>query len=141
MASNATKEFTIQNRSCFKTMCGSLDKENPNVIYIKGRAKIQPVFECKSYTPYVKQVKESVGKFVQETFKSHGVFNKKFIFSCEVSENNLSTRKISNIRYELFIRPFEIKPVREYTNELTEISNSIEDILLTITDTGLFVIS
>lgn len=141
MAVNATKEFTIQNRSCFKTMCGSLDKENPNVIYIKGRAKIHPIFECKSYAPYVRKVKESVGEFVKETFKSHGLFNEKFIFSCDVSENNLSTKKISNIRYELFIRPFDIKPVREYTQELTEISDSIEDILFTITKDGLFVIS
>ena len=140
-ANVSTKEFKLENKSCFKTMCGTLNKEKPNVIYVKGRAKIRPNVDCKNYAPYVKKAKEDVQKFVSETFKSHGIFNDKFIFSCDISECSLSTKKISNIKYELYIKPYEIKPVRQYSDELIEVSDSIEEILLKMTDDGLFTIN
>jgi hypothetical protein len=67
-------------------------------------------------------LKEYVEGFFRNENKK---FSDKFIYSCDVSENNITFGKKSNLKYEVLVKPIEVKQFDDYTEDMTELSNTL----------------
>ena len=56
-----------------------------------------------------------------ETLKLHA-FEDKHIFSIEISENGIAYGKKSHVKYDVYIKPKVIKPLKEYDNDILRLS-------------------
>lgn len=137
-----TKEYKIVDNlfPTIKIKYGTLDKNNPEIIYIRSKARITPTIKKKDYNDSVSIIKKEFIKNVKTIVKSYSKFEGKHICSLEMSDNGIAFGKKSYIKYDVYVKPKEIKKIDEYEND---IKNMISDVdimlnhLLEINDIGL----
>lgn len=132
------KEVDITTSNIFKTKYGTFDKDNPKVLYINVKAKVKPLNRKNNYASDIKKVKTQFGEYIENYFKETEIYSKNFIYSCDVSENNITFGKKSNLKYEVLVRPVEVKLFDEYSNDMKELSNTISENLFNIMSNNQF---
>lgn len=134
------KEYDIDNNTVFKTKFGTFDKDKPSVIYLNARAKLKPTIKKTNYAPDIKRIKNGFDKFVSEMLSKDKNFGDKFLFSCDVSENNLSFSKKSHIKYEVLVKPVERKNLIDYSETMSILSKDITEKLIEIMQENNFIV-
>ena len=123
---NNQKENDITTGEIFKSKYGTFNVDNPKVLYLNVKAKVQPLDKKTNYAHDIKKVKSLFGEYVEGFFRNENKkFSDKFIYSCDVSENNITFGKKSNLKYEVLVKPIESKQFDDYTEDMTELSNTL----------------
>lgn len=115
-------KFNINN---YQIKYGSLNKETAEVIYIRVKSKIRPIEKKNSYNEDINLLKKDFIKKIHELIKSNNKIEKKYICHFETNEFGMSYNRNSFIKYELYIKPKEIKHVNEYKNDIVDFINLI----------------
>ncbi len=120
-----SKKYTIKCGDIFKTEYGVLDKKNPNVLYLTGKAKVQPLDKKTTYASDIKSVKTVFDNFITSLMSSNTLFKSKYLYTLDLTENSISHTKKSNIKYTLLLMPVDIKKTGEYMNDMTTLGTDI----------------
>lgn len=123
------KEIDITIGNIFKAKYGTFDKDNPKVLYLNVKAKVKPLDKKTNYANDIKKVKAKFGEYVEHYFKSTEVYSKNFIYSCDVSENNITFGKKSNLKYEVLVRPVTKKDFEDYSDDMKALSETLSSSL------------
>ena len=123
----------------FTIKCGSVNKFDPRVIYIKSRAKVTPTIERNDYSLCVSTVKAKFYEYLETFMPSYfQQIKEDYICTIEFSETSPRLGKISNLKYELYIVPLTTKPVNEHLELLNDITNGLNTRLKEIANTHCF---
>lgn len=132
------KEIDITTGDIFKSKYGTFDKDNPKVLYLNVKAKVKPLDKKNNYANDIKKVKIQFGEYIDNYFKNTETYSKNFIYSCDVSENNVSFGKKSNLKYEVLVRPVEKKNFDDYSDDMKQLSETLSNKLHQIMETNQF---
>jgi hypothetical protein len=128
------KENDITNGKVFKAKYGTCDEEIPKVLYLNVKTKVQPIQQKTTYASDVRNVKKLFGEYINGYFAKTDKFSNKFIYSCDVSENNMKFGRKSNVKYEVILKPTEIRKFDEYSDDMRELSETLSNELYRIMD-------
>lgn len=113
------KEYKLDNdETGIKSKYGTLNKNNPEIIYIRSRATITPTVKKKDFSEEVELIKKTFVNSIKTTIADSLVFENKHICSIEMSENGISFGKKSHVKYDVFLKPKVIKSIEEYTSNI-----------------------
>lgn len=112
------KEYPVVTGSGFTTIYGCFDVENPKTLYIQSKAKITPLEDKRNYAEEIRNIKSSFVATVSQFFEKTSAFSSQHLCTCDVSENNIAFGKISNLKYEVVVRPLEKKMLKEYYDDV-----------------------
>ena len=125
MAERKNKEYKLESGNSFRIKYGSMDKDNPKVVYINGDTwMIPPKIEgIKSSIP---SIERNVRNFVKYQVNTNDMLDKSFIFDFDLKPDSIVPGRKKFISFELYVRQRE-------TKKLTEISDAIKEMASKIT--------
>lgn len=124
---NLCREYTItpaEPNNVFKAKYGTFDKENPKVLYLNAKAKVIPINKKTNYASDIRHVKRQFDEYINTFFRDTDKYSQNFIYSCDVSEENITFGKKSNLKYEVLVRPLVPKTIDEYMPDMVELSDT-----------------
>lgn len=122
-AKRTTKEYKLLGDSTnIKSKYGTLDKSNPEIIYIRSKATITPVLYKKDFSDDIVLIKKSFEQSVKESIRNTNDFEDKHICTIEMSENGISYGKKSHVKYDVYLKPKVVKPITEYHNTILRLA-------------------
>jgi hypothetical protein len=115
-----TKEYNLKDdgHTKIKSKYGTLDKNNPEILYIRSRATITPVIKKKDFSENIISIKKHFEKNVKNIIYSSNNFEDKYICSIEMSENGISFNKKSHVKYDIYVKPKNNKNLEDYSNDI-----------------------
>ena len=115
-----TKEYKLddKNNIGIKSKYGTLDKNNPEILYIRSRAIITPVIKKKDFSEDIALVKKEFEKNIKRIILNSNIFENKHICSIEMSENGIAFGKKSHMKYDIYVKPKENKLLEEYFDDV-----------------------
>lgn len=127
-----TKEYQINKGETFRVKYGTLDKNNPEVIYLRTKAKIKPFIEKRDYSNDVQEIKDDFMQYIKDVVKYDYFLNDRHICSFSVSEKGLAYGKGSHIKYDLYVKPLEVKPIQTYEQHLSVLVRNANNKLISM---------
>lgn len=120
MAERKNKEYKLESDNSFRIKYGSMDKDNPKVVYINGDTwMIPPKIEgIKSSIP---SIERNVRNFVKYQVNTNDMLDKSFIFDFDLKPDSIVPGRKKFISFELFVR-------QKRTDSLLSIKENIRDI-------------
>lgn len=115
-----TKEYKLDdnNNIGIKSKYGTLDKNNPEILYIRSRAIITPVIKKKDFSEDIALIKKEFEKNIKRIILNSNIFENKHICSIEMSENGIAFSKKSHMKYDIYVKPKENKLLEEYFDDV-----------------------
>lgn len=98
-----SKEFKLNISNNISVKYGSVDKNNPKVIYIEGKCWISPLFEG-DYTAHIDNIKAQFRKGVSKLLISNEVYSSKFILDFDVNTENMKIDEKKFLSFNIFLR-------------------------------------
>ena len=130
MVKRTSKEYSIKNDNFkIKTKYGTLNKNNPNIIYLRSKTKVKSLNKDKDYKEELKNINIFFQKYVKTIINETNLFNN-HICTFETPEKGIIFNKISNLKYDLYLQPKTIKDMCEYENDITLLTNKANKKLL-----------
>ena len=97
-------EVSVSNQM-FKAKIGTIDKKNPETVYIEIGTYISPSEEKKSYKDDVCKIESRIKKSIKELLDGNDSFYNEHIFVSEVPFDRMSKGKKSYFEMQLFVKP------------------------------------
>lgn len=124
------KEYIIKN-DLFNNIYGTVNKNDPRVIYIKSKIKI--FIENKNdYLNDISSLKEEFNRLLKKYLKNNIQLLSENIIYIDCSEASLNIKKSTYFKYDLYIKPKEVKPIEQQINLVNNICFQTNDILLNL---------
>ena len=101
MAKRLNIERGIGN-TAFKTRIGSVNRLNPESIYVTGKAYITPNFQKEDYTEDIEEIDCDLKAILRRYANSSDFVNKLFISNLEIPQNGLKYGKNTYMCFQLF---------------------------------------
>jgi hypothetical protein len=98
-----SKEFKLNISNNISVKYGSVDKNNPKVIYIEGKCWVSPLFEG-NYTAHIDNIKAQFRKCVSKLLISNEVYSSKFILDFDVNTENMKIDEKKFLSFNIFLR-------------------------------------
>lgn len=89
----------------FKIKIGTMDKKNPEVIYIELGSYISPVEEKKSYKPNVSNIERETKSLIGNVLQNSGLCKSDFIFVSDIADERIAMSKKSYFEMQVFVKP------------------------------------
>ena len=127
-----TKQIKIEDIEDLSAKYGTIDKNSPDVLYIRAKGRIMPTVKKNDYSNDIIELKKGFANIIKNNIMSfkNDINEKKYIYNIEISEKGISYKKGSYIKYDIFIRPNVKKEILEYkdivTNLLTNVNNEMK---------------
>ncbi|MCD8206493.1 MAG: hypothetical protein LUD72_00995 [Bacteroidales bacterium] len=104
------------------------DKEegDPSVLYLKTKARVTPTVKENDYVSQVSTVVRNFSRRVRNTVKHHNSLSDTCIFTMDLSPSSVEWGKKSFLRYEVFTKPEERRPMDEYEGLFLELARQID---------------
>lgn len=120
------KQYLIVNEKNIRVNYGTTDKRNPSVIYARAKGSVQPFEEKRTYATDIQDLKRTFKDFVKERVNLlPQLKTEKLLCNIEITENGLSFKKKGHMRYEIFIKPMEIKQLEEYEGDIKQLTEEV----------------
>jgi len=97
-------EVSVSNQM-FKAKIGTVDKKNPETVYIEIGAYISPLEEKKSYKDDVNKIESHIRRNIDKILDGNDSFYGNHIFVSDVPFDRMSKGKKSYFEMQLFVRP------------------------------------
>ena len=113
---------------------GTLDKNSPDVLFIRFKGKIIPTIIKNDYTKEIVELKTEFNSIVKNVILNYcDIFDcNKYLCNIEVSEKGVTYKKGSYIKFDVFVRPNEIKDITYYEDVITRMSIEINNEIINI---------
>ena len=130
------KEYKLNVCDYVSLKYGSVNKENPQVIYISGKCWIKPFVEmdCQSK---IKRVERQVKNSIKSLVSDNDNFEKKFILDFDVNMDGMSPGKKKFLSFDFFLRQNEKnkKKLKELDGFLkSRMKNMMDDLVFALNE-------
>lgn len=111
-----TKEYKLKNERHPKiqTRYGATNKNNPEVVYIRTKARITPLSRRDDYSDAIVEIKASLARAIRDAIEDDSRLENRHITTVEISEKSITFGKKSNAKYDIFIKPVNKKGIDQY---------------------------
>ena len=127
--------FPVSSTDWMKTKYGALDKDNPDVIFIRARTRVKSDHTKQSYWKEVRTINNA---FLRAVSLSVGQLNNAFspghLALLELSDIGLATNNTSVLKYDIFLKPKEKKNLSEYITDVTALTSAVNAVIKTSLD-------
>lgn len=106
---------------------GTLDKNSPDVLFIRFKGKIIPTIIKNDYSKEIVELKTEFNSVVKNVILKYcDIFDcNRYLCNMEVSEKGITFKKGSYIKFDIFLKPNEIKDIILYKSIMEKIANEI----------------
>lgn len=117
----------------FNIKLGTVNKNNPEVIYFEVRTFISPLEESDNYSQVFAYLKKEFSKRVGESLKVNTHFSDKYILDFQIANSGIRLNKKSYLSFQLFLRQKdlvikELKEIKKVAEPfLTELLNNFKN--------------
>lgn len=109
------KELKLKNVNNFRITLGTINRENPKVVYVTGRAwAIPPELEDAEYA--VDTIKKTLRNSVRNEVSMDLNIDKRYIIDFGLKADSIIPNRRKFISFELLFRQNEVKDIRELTD-------------------------
>ena len=91
----------------FKIKIGTMDKKNPEVIYIELGSYISPKEEKESYKPCISRIEKETKNLIGDIINQSKLCKKDFIFVSNIADCRIAVNKKSYFEIQLFVKPLD----------------------------------
>lgn len=107
----------------FKIKIGTMDKKNPEVIYIELGSYISPIEEKKTYKPNISNIERETKSVVSTILHESGLCKSDFIFVSEIADERIAKDKKSYLEMQVFVKPLDSVKTSGKFSDITEMFN------------------
>lgn len=125
------------DHNTFKIKIGTVNKVNPQVIYVEGRTFICPLYEKEDYSSDISIIRHDFVRKISNTLKDNSLFDKKFIIDFQVASSGISIKKKSFLSFQFLLKQKnghiipKLSEIKEKTNDMiTEIVDVLENSII-----------
>jgi hypothetical protein len=117
----------------FNIKLGTVNKNNPEVIYFEVRTFISPLEESDNYSQVFTYLKKEFSKKISNTLKNNDFFSDKYILDFQIANSGIRLNKKSYLSFQLFLRQKsviikELKEIKKIAEPfLTELLNDFKN--------------
>ena len=117
----------------FNIKLGTVNKNNPEVIYFEVRTFISPLEESDNYSQVFAYLKKEFSKKIGDTLKVNDFFSDKYILDFQIANSGIRLNKKSYLSFQLFLRQKdlvikELKEIKKVAEPfLTELLNNFKN--------------
>lgn len=111
----------------YGTTCEEL---KPSVIYIKSKTKITPTIEKSSFEDEIDKIKIKFKNYIETSIKNHKSFEDVSISNIEISSKSVTYKKVSHLKYDLYIRPKVKRNLEKYQRLVETLTTKINSYLI-----------
>ena len=123
-----SKYYPINNCDWMRVKYGTLDKNHPDIIFIRARTRVKSDHTKQSYTKETRSIKNSFKKSVLKTLSGyHGTFNENYIANMELSDIGLAVNRSSVLKYDIYLKPKIVTDIYEYNDIVSSLALSINN--------------
>ena len=129
-----TKQIKLNIMDNLSVKYGTLDKNSPDVLFIRFKGKIIPTIIKNDFLKEIVQLKAEFDKIIKDILINYcDIFDcKRYLCNIEVSEKGVTYKKGSYIKFDVFVRPNEIKDIMCYEDVITRMSIEINNEIINI---------
>lgn len=130
-----SKQINIDCVEELSAKYGTMDKNSPEVIYIRAKGRITPLIDKSDYSKDIISFKNNFDTIIDNNIRLfHDYFDiQKYIYNIDISQKGISFKKGSYIKFDIYVRPKVKKPFADYNEEiaafLKKINNDIKEAL------------
>lgn len=117
--------MTDENFPMMKTKYGVVDRNKPDVIYIRSKSRVTPLKEGKNFSRGVDKIKTLFDDNLKKMIKSSSKFSDEYIAVIALSGESMEYGKKSFMNYDIFIRPKFPKKLNENDKAIISIITKI----------------
>lgn len=131
MSDSKKKEYKLLDELFpqINTKFGSVNKDNPEVVYLNTKVTVTPLAKSSNYVVSVRQTKVKIKEKIEQMLSVCDDIERKYILTVDMSEDSVSYGKKSRVKYDLFVKPKEIKGLGELLSLGKHISHRINVII------------
>lgn len=125
------KEHKMKGCTAVSTKFGTLDKENPSVVYVSGRCWAIPTYDCGDQDMVIRRLRSEIKTMVNGMVIRGGIFAPKIILDVDFNYDKPVIGKKKKLTYDLYLRQKSgvIKNLDEIYEEMCHISSNVESII------------
>ena len=97
------KEFKIDVCNSISLKYGTVNREDPRVVYVNGRCWISPTNEM-DYNSVLSKIESNMRKDIKRHFIDKVNFDDRFIFDFSVNTDNISPSMKKFLTFDLYVR-------------------------------------
>jgi len=129
-----TKQIKLNIMDNLSVKYGTLDKNSPDVLFIRFKGKIMPTIIKNDFSKEIVELKTEFDKIIKDIIINYcDIFDcKRYLCNIEVSEKGVTYKKGSYIKFDVFVRPNEIKDIMCYEDVITRMSIEINNEIINI---------
>ena len=129
-----TKQIKLNIMDNLSVKYGTLDKNSPDVLFIRFKGKIIPTIIKNDFSKEIVELKAEFDKIIKDIIINYcDIFDcKRYLCNIEVSEKGVTYKKGSYIKFDVFVRPNEIKDITYYEDVITRMSIEINNEIINI---------
>ena len=122
------KQYPIVKEKNIRVHYGTTDRKSPSVIYTRAKGNVKPFLEKKTYGSDIQDLKNEFKKLVRKRVNGlTRLKTDKLLCSIDISEKGLSFNKNGQMRYEIFIKPCEVKQLEYYEEDIRNLTDGINN--------------
>lgn len=125
-----SKYFKITDTPWMSVKYGALDKDSPDIIFIRARTRVMSDHTKQTYYKEVRAIKSTFRRAVQQVLSSFAsTFNETYLAGLELSEVGLAANKSSVLKYDIYLKPRVKADLKKYNSEISAISKIINKVI------------
>lgn len=127
MNKRSKKEIKLQNTDKYTVKYGSLNKEIPEVIYIRAKTKIIPKIKKSDYSKDILGIKDEFNRTVKKLIVDNKSFGNNYICHFDTNGNGMTYNKKSFLKYDVYVKPSVLKNISDYECEISSLVNAFNN--------------
>lgn len=125
-----SKFFKITDTPWMSVKYGTLDKDNPDIIFIRARTRVMSDHTKQTYYKEVRAIKSAFGRSVSQVLSAYtAMFSENFLAELELSEIGLAANKSSVLKYDIYLKPRVKSDLKQFEEQIREISKIINNVI------------
>lgn len=127
MTKQHKSEMKLTDMGKYNVKCGTINKNNPEVVYIRTKTKVKPSTKKTNYCSEITAVKNEFVKTVKSIITENVTVSNDYIIHFDANEKGMMYNKNSYIKYDIYLKPSVMKNFMEYRTEMSALANKLND--------------
>ena len=130
MIKRTSKEYELKDiKTTIKTKYGTLNKNNPEVLYIRSKAKLNALEKNKDYRDELNSISNTFQKYIKKMVAQSNMFNK-HICTFETPEKGIVYNKKSYLKFDVFLKPNIVQDMCQYEDFINDLVCNLDKKLI-----------
>ena len=131
MVEKIGKEHKMRGCTYVSSKFGTLDRDNPSVMYVSGRCWAIPTQSCQDQDMAIRRLRSEIKTMVNGMVLSSGTFMPRIILDIDFNYDKPVVGKKKKLTYDLYLRQKgnEVMSVDDLYGEMCHISSNVESLI------------